>query len=148
VKRATTSPAAPPNRASRHDELAPARSDREPDRHLAGARRAAHQQQVRDVRARDQQHERADTEEQRERSPRAARERALAPSARRQLERLGAEALQRLLAHAGLQRRLDLVQDRLEERVARPAGLLERHARLPAREEIGPVAAAVLEAFP
>ena len=50
------------------NELCAAGADRETDRHFAGAGRRTGEQQVRDVRAGDDEHERRDPEEQRERS--------------------------------------------------------------------------------
>ena len=49
------------------DELQPARADREPDGHLVGARGGAREQQVGDVGAGDEQHERGDAEQEQER---------------------------------------------------------------------------------
>ena len=67
---ATKSPATPPTSESRTlstsacaDDLSPGRTDREPDRRLAAPRHRARQQQVRDVRAGDQQHQAAHGEQ-------------------------------------------------------------------------------------
>ena len=67
VQRATSRPARPPSTASTHDsvsscaeQLAAARAERQPDRHLGRAAGAAREQQVGDVRAGDQQHDAGD----------------------------------------------------------------------------------------
>ena len=117
-------------------ELSASRANRQPDRHLARARGAARQQQVRDVRARNQQHERGDAHQQRERRPRFRRHVALAAAPGVKHDRLRLEPRQRLRAHALLQRRFDVVDDRVVRRRERGAGLLDRDPGLqPARTD-------------
>ena len=154
VHRATSRPATPPSTASRHDsvsscasELPPAGAERQPHRHLGRAAGAAREQQVGDVGAGDQQHDAGDDEQQDERRPRLACASSSGP--RRPAssdDRLRLEPRHRLLAHALLQRRLDVVDDRPVDAVDRRARLLDRHARLQPREQVDPVAAPVLEA--
>ena len=130
------------------NELPARRADRQPHRHLAGARRRSREQQAGDVRARDQEHESRDAEEQRQRAARRADHAALALRSRQQLQRLRAEPLHRLLAHALLQRRLDIVDDVAVRHAHRRLRLFERDARFEPREQIGPIAPAIVEAFP
>jgi hypothetical protein len=59
---------------------------------------------------------------------------------------LDLELRHRLVAHPLLERRLDLGQDRAVDGVQRRLRLLHGHVGLQAREEVGPVAAPVLEA--
>ena len=127
------------------DQLAAARADRQPDGHLAGARGAAREQQVRDVRAGDHEHERRDAEEERERRLRLARDARLPVRARLERDRLALEARERLVAHPLLQRRFDVGDDLAVRRRHRRARLLDRHARLQPCEEVRPVGAPVVE---
>ena len=78
-----------------------------------------------------------------ERRARVVVDPALAPVARREHDALGAKLVEHLLAGARHQRRVDLVDDRSIGRVDRRRRLIERDARLQAREQIGPVALAV-----
>jgi hypothetical protein len=66
--------------------------------------------------------------------------RALAARTFHDAELLRAKALERLGADALLQLRLDVVDDRLVERVHLPARVLDGHARLEPREGVDPVA--------
>ena len=128
-------------------ELPAPRAYGQPHRHLAGTRRAAREQQVRDIRARDEQHERGDAEQQRERRLRFTRHAALAARSRFDYERLCLEARERLLAHPFLERRLDVVEDVSVRRADGGGRLRDGHARLQPGEEVRPVAAAVVEAL-
>ena len=118
---ATTSrPARPPSTASTHATRSAA--GRSSCRRLApidsrtaispSAPRAARQQQVGDVRAGDQQHEAGDAEQQHAAASRLRRRPMLWPRAPGSSQHLlGLEPRHRLLAHALLQRRLDVVDD-------------------------------------
>jgi hypothetical protein len=103
-------------------------------------------QQVRDVGARDRQHQAGDTEQQPERRRRLAMDRALPAASLLDPDLLRSEALHRLVAHPALQRRLDVVDDAAVLAVERGTRLLEGDARLPPREEVRPVAPPVVEA--
>ena len=129
-------------------ELPPARADRQPHRHLGRARRGARQQQVRDVGARDEHHHAGDREQQEQRRARLAVQAALAAMPRLDRDLPRAEPLHRRVAHPGLQRGLDVVDDRLVRDVGRGARLVDRDARLQAGKEVRPVGAAVLELVP
>ena len=74
-----------------------------------------------------------------------AAHRALPAHARRHAQLARPEPLHRLLAHPGLQRRVDVVDDRLVGRVDARLCLLDRDAWLQPAEHVGPVAAAVVE---
>ena len=153
VQRDTSSPARPPSSASVHDStsswrehLAAAGANRQPHRHLAGAAGGAGQQQVGDVGAGDQQHD-AVTPSSSMSGARASSRTSLWPRGPAlERERLGAEALHRLVAHARLQRRFDVGDDGRGRARRSPRRLLDRHAGLEPREQVGPVAAAILEA--
>ena len=93
------------------DQTRPTRTDREPDGHFSGACRRSCEQQVRDVGAGDEQHERRDAEQQAERRLRLVRNRALAASARRDEDGLGAKTRHGLRTDVLLQRRFDIVDD-------------------------------------
>ena len=152
---ATTTPPTPPKSASRHDspsscaiELPPAGADRQAHRHLAGARGA-------DARAAGSRCSRTRSAARTPVTPSsrmsgavASRETLLCPRLPGSSDdRLRPEPRHRLLAHALLQRRFDVVDDRVIRRVHRRARLLDRDAGLQAREQVRPVAAAVVEAL-
>ena len=155
VQRAVRTPASPPRAASKQDSSSnwPTRW-----RRLAPiARRTAislarpapaRQQQVRDIGAGDQQNEAGDTEEQGQGSSGLAVQVALTDTARGQGDALGREAGHGLVAHAFLERHLDLVDDRAVGDVQRRLRVLERNAWFESTEDVDPVAASVLEAFP
>ncbi len=130
-----------------HDELPPARAKRQPHRHLGGTRGRARQQQVRDVRAGDDQHQAGHAEQERQRAPGFAADRALPAQAGGHAQLARPEALHRLLAHPRLQRRVDVVDECLVGRVDAGRGLLDRDARFQPSEDVRPVAAAILEAL-
>ncbi|MBV6488912.1 MAG: hypothetical protein GHHEDOFH_02882 [Pseudorhodoplanes sp.] len=71
--------------------------------------------------------------------------RTLAPRIGFDDERLGAEPLHRRLAHTGLQRRLDLGDDRAIHRLHGCCCCVSRHAWLEPSEHVGPVGTAVFE---
>ena len=127
------------------DQLAAVGADREAHRHFRGAAGAAYQQQVRDVGARDQQHGAGDRQQDDQRRARFVVEAALAAIAALGRDLLRLEPRHRLVAHALLQRRFDVVDDRVIGAVDGDGGLLDRNARLQAPEKVGPVLAAVLE---
>ena len=107
------------------DQLAAVRADRQPHRHFRGAAGAAHEQQVGNVGARDQQHRAGDDEQDRQRRARFVRRSC---SGRGGPARVGdlfldLEARHRLLAHPLLQRRFDVVEDRAIRTVDRDGGL-------------------------
>ena len=146
VQCATTRPAIPPRTASSSDSVrscpikrAPARADREPDGHLSGACGRSREQQVGDVGAGDEQHERRDAKQQAERRLRLVRNRALAASARREEDGLRAKTRHRLRAHVLLQRRFDIVDDGVILRAERRARGFDRDARPQAREQVRPI---------
>ncbi len=130
------------------DQVAAAGADRQPHRHLAGASGAAHEQEVGDVGAGRQEHQAGHAKQQEQRRRRFRVHAALPLGARLDRQRLGLEPLQGLLAHAGLQRRLDVVEDGAVGRVEGGARLLDRDPRSQPAEHVGPVAAAVVEARP
>ena len=114
------------------DQLAAVRADRQAHGHFRGAAGAAHQQQVGDVRAGDQQHRAGDGQQDDQRRARFVVEAALAALAGLGGDLLRLEARHRLLAHALLQRRFDVVDDRVVRTVDRDGRLLDRDARLQA----------------
>jgi hypothetical protein len=127
------------------NHLPPAAADRQPHGHLAGAAGRPHQQQVRRVRARDDQHERGHGQQQRQRRCHRLMKAALAAEAFTQNDRFGLEAGERLSAHTGLERRLDLAQNGLIPSIHLGASLLERHPRLEPPEQVQPVTAPIGE---
>ena len=94
------------------DEVPPRGADRQTHGHFAGAAHGFGQQQVRDVRARAEQHDERDAQQEHERHERLFRRAALAARARAEFDDLGLESLERRRAHALLQRRLHVVDDR------------------------------------
>src|SRR5438067_1429914 len=96
----------------------------------AVASRRSRQQQVRDVRARDDEDERRYAEQEPQRRSCGVRDGALPARARFEEDRFGLEACERLRAHPGLQRGFDVVDDRAILRIERCSGLVDRHARL------------------
>ncbi len=95
------------------NERPAAPAERRANRHLAGARRTAREQEVRDVDADDQQHERRHADEQLERPFRALAQRAPAELSGRQLDAPLAKLLQRSgrQLRLGQHRRFDVVQN-------------------------------------
>ncbi len=128
------------------EELAASRAEGEANAHLGAAARPAGEQQVGDVGAGDQQHDRGDAEEEGERRLRLAVDGTLAAEARLHHDLLRLEADHGRLAHPLLKRRLDVGDDRMVHPVQRRLCLLQRYLRLESAEEIGPVALATLEA--
>src|SRR5690349_3253195 len=63
-----------------------------------------------------------------------------------ELQLFGLEERERLLAEALLQRRLDVVDDTMKEHILARLRLRERDTRVQAREDVHPVAAAILVA--
>ena len=127
------------------DELQPARPEREPDGHLVGAPGGAREEQVGDVGARDDQHERGHAEEEQQRRSGFAVDRALPAPAFLHLDALGLEPGHRLVAHALLERSLHVVHDLPVRHVDRCLRLIERDAWLQARESVDPVGASIVE---
>ena len=142
---------APPANTTSNEQLAnqpsPARADRQPDRHLARPRRGTREQQVGDVRARDEQHDAGDREEQRERRLRFGVHVALAARSVFQGQQLRLELRERRLAHPFLLGSFDAVDDRVILPVERRACLIDGHARLQPAEQIRPIAPAIVEAL-
>ncbi len=91
------------------------------------------------------EHDAGDAQEEEERRARLLVHRALPALTRLDLELLGAEACERRLAHPVLKWSLHVLDDAVVERVGLLPGPLDRHARLQAREDIRPVALAVVE---
>ena len=89
-----------------------------------------------------------DREEQNQRRLRLFVDRALAAPSRLDHERPGPEAGHRLIAHAFLERRVHVVDDGTVDAVDRAPRLVDRHARLQPREQVRPVAPAVVEPLP
>jgi hypothetical protein len=106
------------------DELPAVGADRQTHGHLRGAAGAADQQQVGDVRAGDQQHRAGDREQNDQRGSRLVVEAALPAAALFERDLLRLEQHHRLVAHALLQRRLDIVEDRAIRAVDRNLRLL------------------------
>ena len=129
------------------DELPAVGANRQAHRHFSGTAGAAHQQQVRDIGAGDEQNRAGHSEEDEQRRPRFAVHVALPARAGLQRQRLLPEPRHRLVAHALLQRRLDVVDDRPVGAVQGDAGLVDRDARREPGEEIGPIRTPVLEAW-
>src|SRR5262249_26533854 len=129
------------------DELEASSTNREPDCHFACPGRRSGEQQVRDIGARDDQHERRDRKQQPQRRRGPAWNGALAAAARLHKQWLRPKPCKRLIAHALLERRLYIIDDgpilRLEHRM----GSIKRHSWLQASEEIERIRAPVLEAF-
>ena len=89
------------------DQLRAAGADRQPHRHLAGASCAAHEQQIGDVRAGNQQHHARDAKEQHQRRGRFLGQLSSGRWSRSaSVIRLRPKPRHRLLAHPPLQRRL------------------------------------------
>ncbi|HEY7284130.1 MAG TPA: hypothetical protein VH497_01715 [Vicinamibacterales bacterium] len=126
-------------------QLAASGADGEPHGHFTGPGRCARQQQVRDVRARDEQHERRHAEEQRQRRASLDRHVALPACARLHAQRLRLELRHPLVAHAALERHFDVVDDVVIRRGEGRSRLVDRDAGLQAAEYIRPVRATVLE---
>jgi hypothetical protein len=129
-----------------HD-LPAAGADRHAHGHLVGAGRGASEQQVGDVGAGDEQHERRDAKQQHQRRLRFRTRRALPLRAPNDAHRLRLELHLGLVAHPLLERRLDLGDDRVIGDVGGGPGLLHRDAGLQPREEIRPVGLALVEAL-
>ena len=108
------------------DQVPPARADRKPDRDFAGARGAPGQKQVGDIRARDQQNEARDAEQQHQRFFRLAGDGALPSRTVFQKDRFRSEPRHRLLAHVLLQGRLHVIENGTISRVERRVRLLRK----------------------
>ena len=130
------------------DELPPARAERRLDRHLLLSGRGAREQQVRDVRARDQQHEAHEPLEDDERLLEAIPQVGLPARGRDEQERLLQEALPRVrelleeLAKEFLLLALPI------QHAQRGLRLFHRHAGLQAPEHVEPGVTLVLELVP
>ena len=127
-------------------EMAPRGAQRQPHRHLPGPGGRAGELQVRDVGAGDEEDGAGDAEqEQQGHVLDPAAHPALPEAAGRDLKGPLAELRQRLRAHRGLQRRLDVGEDAPVQRFEGRAGLVDGHAGREAGEEVGRVGAPVLE---
>jgi hypothetical protein len=127
----------------RFGELHAPSAQRRANRHFAAARRTAREQQVRDVHADDQQHERGHADQELERALGARAQRPPAELAGSEGDAPRTELLGRLrrqvLRVRREDRRLDVVQNAAIEAVEHRIGLLEGHARREAPEEIDPI---------
>ena len=106
---------------------------------ISPARAAAREQQVGDVGAGDEQHERRDAKQEAERRLRLVRNRALPASARREEDGLRAKTRHRLRAHVLLQRRFDIIDDGVVLRAKRRARGFDGDPRPQAREQVRPI---------
>ncbi len=129
------------------DQVPAGGADRQPDRHLARACRGAREQQVRDVRAGNQQYESGHAHQHAEGRSRDRRRGALPVSARIHRDGLAPEPAHGLVAHVLLQRRLDVVDDRVVLTVQRGARRFDRDIRFQSREEVRPVDLAIVPAL-
>jgi hypothetical protein len=129
-----------------HDRVA-AGAEREANRHLLLARGAARQQQVGDVRARDQQHQTDHAHQHENRRRELLTQIGSSFLARAQEQVLADEALAEALRRVGDLLELLLV-DLPVDHVHRRFRLLRRHARLQPRHDRQPAAAAVLQVVP
>ncbi len=112
------------------DELPAAGAQGQTDAHLHATARATHEQEIRDVGARDEQHDRGDAEQHEQRRLRVPVHRALSPRARGEDDPLDPELGHELLAHALLERRLDFCENGMVDRVEPDVGLCQGHTRL------------------
>ncbi len=119
---------------------------RKADRHLVGPRGSSRQQQVRNVRAGDQQHEPCDAEQEQQRGSGLAIDRALPAGSLFHFELPGLEPRHRRVTHSALERCFHLVDDCAVLHVQLGPRLLERDPRTQPREHVGPVGAAIVEA--
>src|SRR5439155_1642456 len=106
---------------------------------------AARQQEIRDIGARDEEHDPGDAEQHEQRRLRVAVHGALPPRARSEDDPLHPELGHELITHALVERRLDVGHDGAVERVEAGAGLRQGHSRLQAPEDISPVVPTILE---
>ena len=126
--------------------MPPTCADGQANRDFGRSSGGAREQEIRDVRAGDDQDDAGQAQQRREGGPRFPVDGALPTRSRFDHEASRFETGHRLLAHSLLERGLDAGDDRLILGVHCRAGLLDRHARLEPREQIGPVVAPILEA--
>jgi len=101
--------------------------------------RAAGQQQVRYVGAGDEQDDARRRQQQRERRFHLPVHRTLSATSIRERQHFGAKPLHGGVAHLRVQRRLDVVDDRMVDRVREHLCPLHRYARRKTREYVHPV---------
>ncbi len=121
------------------DQLPPVRANRQADGHLLGARGSLREQQVRDVGARDEQHDARQAEEHQQRRPRMCVHIALPSRTGCELHALGHEPRHGLVTHVLLERGFDAGHDRVVRRIERGLRLCARDAGLQSREGVQPV---------
>src|SRR5439155_1563604 len=92
-------------------DLAAARAEGQTDAHLHSAAGAARQQEIRDIGARDEEHDPGDAEQHEQRRLRVAVHGALPPRARSEDDPLHPELGHELITHALVERRLDVGHD-------------------------------------
>ena len=111
---------------------------------LLRARGRASQQEVGHVDTGDEQHERGDGQEQGQWCPSVRRETALSARPGVETDAPRPELRHHRIAHALLERHLDLVDDGAIGRVNRGARLFQRDAWLQTGEQVDPISASIL----